>query len=231
MVRFMYSHLTQNKFQVYAGGFTSDEWYGGGDRSFGSGQGGGALGSKWVLNQDFINRALEAADSRASIIRHPITHEIETNNRIVFADDLNQVSMDSTRTRSDAENLECLRKAAQLNNDCLRASGGSSNIQNVHSDIFQSTTKAHTKMSQTATSPSFLPPTAFHNQLHVCSEININESSEYISLQVLNLQHNMTSLNRSARSSRRRLTTIPSTLLTFEQPTTSTFIYLLDTRL
>ena len=35
MVRFMFSHLTQTKFQVCAGGFTSDEQYGGGDRSFG----------------------------------------------------------------------------------------------------------------------------------------------------------------------------------------------------
>ena len=129
MVRFMYSHLTQTKFQVCAGGFTSDEQYGGEDQSFGSGQGGGASGANWVLNQDFINRALEAAESQASIIRHPITHEIATNNGIVFADDLNQVSMDTTRKRSDAENLESLRKAAQLNNDCLRASGGSLNIQ------------------------------------------------------------------------------------------------------
>ena len=41
MVRFIYSHLTQTIFQVCAGGFTSKERYGGGDRSFGSGQGGG----------------------------------------------------------------------------------------------------------------------------------------------------------------------------------------------
>ena len=106
-----------------------DEQYGGGDRSFGSGQGGGASGSNWVLNQDFINRALEAAESQASIIRHPITHEISTNNEIVFADDLNQVSMDSTSKQSDAENLERLCKSAQLNNDCLRASGVSLNLQ------------------------------------------------------------------------------------------------------
>ena len=108
---------------------TSKDRYGGGDRSVGSGQGGGASGSNWVLSQDFINRALEAAESQASIIRHPITHEMSANNGIVFTDDLNQVSMDSMRKRSDAENLERLRQLAQLNNDCLRASGGSLNIQ------------------------------------------------------------------------------------------------------
>ena len=129
MVRFMYSHITQTKFQICVGGFTSDKQYGGGDRSCDSGQGGGALGSNWVLNQDFINRVLEAAESQASIIWHPITHELSTNNGIVFADDLNQVSMDATKKRPDAENLESLRKSAQLNNDCLRASGGSLNIQ------------------------------------------------------------------------------------------------------
>ena len=129
IVRFIYSHLTQMVFQVYAGGFTSDKQYGGDDRNFSTGQGGKASGSNWVQNQDFINRALEAAESQASIIRHPITHEIATNNGIVFADDLSQVSMDATRKRSDAENLESLCKAAQLNNDCLRASGGSLNIQ------------------------------------------------------------------------------------------------------
>ena len=111
-----------------AGGFTSEEWYGRGDRSFGSGQGGGASGSNWVLNQDFTNLALEAAKSQASIIRHPITHKISVNNGIVFVDDLNQVSMDSTRMRPDAENLECIRKSAQLNNDCLHTSGGSLHI-------------------------------------------------------------------------------------------------------
>ena len=129
MVRFMYSHLTQTQFQVCAGGFTSDERYRGGNRRFGSGQSGGASGLNWILNQDFINRALEAAESQASIIRHPITHAISTNNGIVFADDLNQVSMDSMRKRSDAENLESLCKSAQLNNDCLRTSGSSLNIQ------------------------------------------------------------------------------------------------------
>ena len=94
---FIYSHLTQMVFQVCAGGFTSDERYGGSNRSFGSCQEGGALGSNWVLNQDFVNRAFEAAESQASIIRHPITHKISINNGIVFAHDLNQVSMDSTR--------------------------------------------------------------------------------------------------------------------------------------
>ena len=87
------------------------------------------MDSNWVLNQDFINRALEAAESQASIIWHPITHELSANNGIVFADDLNQVLMDATRKRSDAENLESLRKSAQLNNDCLCTSGGSLNIQ------------------------------------------------------------------------------------------------------
>ena len=81
------------------------------------------------MNQDFINQPVEAAESQVSKIRHPIAHEISANNGIVFADDLNQVSMDSTRKRSDAENLESLRKSAQLNNDRLRASGGSLNIQ------------------------------------------------------------------------------------------------------
>ena len=121
-MRFVYSHLAQAKVQVCAGSFTSEEHYGGGDRSFGSGQGGRASGSNWVLNQDFINQALEAAEPQASIIRHPITHEISANNGTVFADDLNQVSMKSTRKRSNAENLERLRKSAQPNNDCLRAS-------------------------------------------------------------------------------------------------------------
>ena len=37
--------------------------------------------------------------------------------------------MGATRKRSDAENLESLRKSAQLNNNCLCASGGSLNIQ------------------------------------------------------------------------------------------------------
>ena len=45
MARFIYSHLTQTEFQVCAGGFTSEERYGGGNRSFGSGQGGGTSGS------------------------------------------------------------------------------------------------------------------------------------------------------------------------------------------
>ena len=128
-MRIIYSHLTHTEFQVCAGGFTSEEQYLGGDQSFGSGQGGVASGSNWVLNQDFINQALEAAESQSSIIRHPITHEISVNNGIVFADDLNQVSMDSTRKHPDVENLERLRKSAQLNNDRLRASGGFLNIQ------------------------------------------------------------------------------------------------------
>ena len=80
MVRFIYSHLTQTEFQVCTGGFTFNKRYGGGDRSFGSGQGSGASGSNWVLNQDFINQALEAAESQASIIRHLITHKISVNN-------------------------------------------------------------------------------------------------------------------------------------------------------
>ena len=99
MVRFIYSHLTQTEFQVCAGCFTSEERYGGGNQSFDSGQGGGASGSNWVLNQDFINQALEAAESQASIIRCQNTNEISANNGIVFADDLHQVSMDSTRKR------------------------------------------------------------------------------------------------------------------------------------
>ena len=176
MVRFIYSHLTQTEFQVCAGGFTSEERYGGGDQSFGSGQGGGASGSNWVLNQDFINQALEAAESHASIIRHPTTHEISVNNGIVFADDLNQVSMDSTRKRPDAENLERLRKSAQLNNDCLRASRGSLNIKSAHSGTSQSSTKALARMSQTVHYASHPPSTVILNQSPTSSKHNINES-------------------------------------------------------
>ena len=156
MVQFIYSHLTGTEFNVCAGGFTSEERYGGADRSFGSGRGGGASGSNWVLNQNFINRAQEAAESQASIIRYPITHEISANNGLVFADDLNQVSMDSTRKRSDAENLERLRKSAQLNNDCLRASGGSLNIQKCSFRHLSINNKGSCKNFLTSTLAGFL---------------------------------------------------------------------------
>ena len=74
----------------------------------------------------------------------------------------------------------------------------------------------HVTMFHTASSPSYLPPIAIPNQFPTSSKLSTNEYSESTSLQVLKLKHNVTSLNRSARSIRWRSTTTPYTLLTFK---------------
>ena len=116
---FLHNHLTNMEFNVTARGFTSEDRYGRGSTSFGSGQRGGASGFHWTINQDIINKALETDDTQACVICHPITGEVRTNNGIVFADDLAQISMSSFKHRSNATDISTPQKSAQLANNCL----------------------------------------------------------------------------------------------------------------
>ena len=100
----------------------------GGSTSFGSGQGGGASGFHWIISQDITNKALEAAETQVCVICHPITGEVQTNNGIVFADDLTQISMSSVEQRPSIINISTLQKSVPLANNCFRASGGSFSI-------------------------------------------------------------------------------------------------------
>ena len=125
---FLHNHLTNMEFNVTARGFTSEDRYGRGSTSFGSGQGEGAFGFHWTINQDIINQALETDETQACAICHPITGEVRTDNGIVFADDITQISMSSLEHHSNATDLSTLQKSVELANNCLRASGGSFSI-------------------------------------------------------------------------------------------------------
>ena len=92
---FLHNHLTKTEFNVIAGGFTFKNRYRGGSTSFGSGQRGGASGFHWNINQDITNKALEVSKTQMCVIHHHITREVQSNNGIVFADDLTKTSMSS----------------------------------------------------------------------------------------------------------------------------------------
>ena len=121
---FLHIHLKNTEFNVIAGDFTSENRYRGGPTSFGSGQGGEASGFHWNINQDITNKALEASETQTCVICHPITREVQTNNGIVFADDLAKISISSIEQRSNEINISTVQQSVQLANNCLRASGG-----------------------------------------------------------------------------------------------------------
>ena len=130
--------------------------------SFGSGQGGGASGFHWTINQDIINKVLETDETQACVIRHPITGGVRTNNGIVFADDLTQISISSLEHRSNTTNISTLQKSVQLANNCLRSSGGSFSIQKCsfrHLDIDRKWTLRDVPNSQFTIQPT---PTSDH---------------------------------------------------------------------
>ena len=71
---FLHNHLTKTEFNITAGGFMSENRYGGGSTSFGSRQGGGPSGFHWTINQDIINKALETDQTQACVIRYQWCH-------------------------------------------------------------------------------------------------------------------------------------------------------------
>ena len=113
-VKFLYSHLTQVTFDVFAGWFKSKKRYGGTYISFGSGKGGGASGFHWLITQDTSNKALENHNINKCVIKDPITREMRSNNRIVFADDLPQIAMSNVSPCTPTNNFSKLRNIIQL---------------------------------------------------------------------------------------------------------------------
>ena len=157
---FLHNHLTKTEFNVTAGGFTSENQYGGGSTSFGSGQIRGASGFHWISSQDIANKALEAAETQMCVIHHPITGELRTNNGIVFADDLTQISMSSVEQCPSIINISTLQKSVQLANNCLRASGWSFTIPKFsfyHIDITKKGTLHDVPNSQFTIQPTPTP--------------------------------------------------------------------------
>ena len=89
--------------------------------SFGSGQGGGASGFHWIINQDITNKALEAAETQASFLI--LSQQRYEQIMVLFLrmTDLTQISMSSLEQRSNVINISTLQQSVQLANNCLRA--------------------------------------------------------------------------------------------------------------
>ena len=70
--KLMSEHLHRTTFNIRAGGMTSATQYGSPGRSFCSGQGGGASGVNWIVNQDVTNCVLKANEIKARTIQDAI---------------------------------------------------------------------------------------------------------------------------------------------------------------
>jgi len=125
---FIYNHQTQTTYNVTAGGLVSACSYGGEDKSFGCGQGGGIFAPNWIASQDISNRALENSPVKACIIQNPVTSEVKTSNGTCFADDLSISSGSNITAKSPTININKLQHTTQLANDAHQASGGSFSI-------------------------------------------------------------------------------------------------------
>ena len=122
--RLMSEHIHCTTFNDRAGGMTSANQYGGPGRIFGSGQGGGASGVKWIVNQDVTDCVLKAYEIKAYTIQDPNSGEIRHWNTFVFGDDMNSLAVSTTEEQSIETICHNLNTIGQTASDCIRASGG-----------------------------------------------------------------------------------------------------------
>lgn len=108
---------------------TSTETYGGPGHCFGTGQGGGGSTSNWTFLHDVTLRTIESHETQCCVIHDPSTGVQQSRNSNAFADDMNVLSMNTTRKLSMEKICEDIRRIGQRANDCIRASGGSFNLQ------------------------------------------------------------------------------------------------------